>query len=147
MSDRQNGPSSKVYALSCTDYEWEEVRERANRRGTSISRYMVERALAVHPMRDSSSRLVLDEDEQREIYDRVAVIAERTLAGTDSPETVIGSLRNAIGFLVDEKMLDMVRSGRAGELGSILENLFGEEEAASILRRFHARMKRRGLLA
>ena len=36
-----------VHSLSCSDAEWERVRERADAAGLSISRYLVERAMTV----------------------------------------------------------------------------------------------------
>ena len=60
-----------VHSLSCTDTEWERVRERADAAGLSMSRYLVERALTVELPRDGDGkigpppRLVLSEGEQQ----------------------------------------------------------------------------------
>ena len=45
-----------VHSLSCTDTEWERVRERADAAGLSMSRYLVERALTVELPRDGTAR-------------------------------------------------------------------------------------------
>ena len=146
MSPRRGrGFTARVHSLSCTDDEWNRTKARAQRRGMSISRYMVERALNVDPRADPPPRLVLDESEQRDMHERIALIAERTLAGTGSSESIIRGLRNAVGFLVDTTMREIVRAGRAGEMRAILESLFGAGPASSIVERYHDRMKQGGL--
>ena len=82
---RRDRTRPKAYSLSCTDTDWGRVRVLAERKGLSISRYMVERGLTVDPETESEPppRLVLDEAEQRTLLDRVAAIAERTLEAGD----------------------------------------------------------------
>ena len=75
---RPRNPATMVHSLSCTDTEWERVRERADAAGLSMSRYLVERALTLELPRDGDGklrappRLVLSEGEQREMHDRIA---------------------------------------------------------------------------
>ena len=77
-----------VHSLSCTDTEWERVRERADAAGLSMSRYLVERALTVELPRDGDGkigpppRLVLSEGEQREMHDRIAHVFGRMSTGS-----------------------------------------------------------------
>ena len=77
---RPRNPATMVHSLSCTDADWERVRERADAAGLSISRYLVERGLTVALPRDGDGKvrpppwLVLEEAEQREMLDRIARI-------------------------------------------------------------------------
>ena len=130
----------KAYSLSCTDTDWGRVRVLAERKGLSISRYMVERGLTVNPETEPEPppRLVLDEAEQRTLLDRVAAIAERT-AEADSEEALLTRIRNSLSFLVDEAMRTMMREGREEELREMLTDLFGEQVAAATVDRFRAR--------
>ena len=94
---RRRGRSlPRAYSLSCTDSEWGSVRVLAERKGLSISRYMVECGLTVDPEAEPAPppRLVLDEAEQRALHDRVIAIAERTVpAGAD--DAVMTRVRNS----------------------------------------------------
>ena len=87
--------TARVHSLSCTDGEWNRTKARAQRRGMSISRYMVERALNVDPRAAPPPHLVLDESEQRDMHERIALITERTLAGTTAFATQLAPQRAA----------------------------------------------------
>ena len=143
---RKRRPPSKVHSISCTDAEWERVRVLAERRGMSISRYLVECGLNVDPTTEAPTppRLVLDEAEQRRLHDDVVRIAERT-AGAESEEAVMTRIRNALAFLVEVRMREMVRDAREYELKALLADLFGERMAAATVERLHARMATDGL--
>ena len=143
---RKRRPPSKVYSISCTDAEWERVRVLAERRGMSISRYLVEYGLNVDPTTEAPKppRLVLDEAEQRRLHDDVVRIAERT-AEAESEEAVMTRIRNALAFLVEVRMREMVRDAREYELKALLADLFGERMAAATAERLHARMATDGL--
>ena len=98
---KRRGALPKVWSLSCTDAEWERVRGRAARRGLSISRYLVERGLTVDlaaeaPAEAAPPGLALTAAEQRELYDRVALLAE-CMAGAGGTEG--RSLRDLPGLL------------------------------------------------
>ena len=54
---RPRNPATMVHSLSCTDTEWERVRERADAAGLSMSRYLVERALTVELPRDEDGKI------------------------------------------------------------------------------------------
>ena len=143
---RKRRPPPKVHSISCTDAEWERARVLAERRGMSISRYFVECGLNVDPTTEPPSppRLVLDEAEQRRLLDCVVGIAERT-AATDSEEAVLMRVRNALAFLVEVRMREMVRDAREYELKALLTDLFGERAAAATVERLNARMSTEGL--
>ena len=133
MSRRR--PPSRVYSLSCTDEQWETFRRLAAQRGVSISRYLVECALHgdPHAEPDPSPGLVLDETEQRALYEAVHQIAERTAA--ESHSALLTRIRNALALLVELAMRDMAREGREAELRAVLTGLFGEHAAAATLKR------------
>ena len=54
---RRRNPATMVHSLSCTDAEWERVRERADAAGLSMSRYLVERALTAELPRDGDGKI------------------------------------------------------------------------------------------
>ena len=143
---RKRRPPPKAHSISCTDAEWERVRVLAERRGLSISRYFVECGLNVDPTTEPPAppRLVLDEAEQRRLYDSVVRIAERT-AAAESEEAVLMRIRNALAFLVELKMRKMVRDAREYELKALLTDLFGERAAAATVERLNARVDADGL--
>lgn len=138
---RKRGPPPRAHSISCTDAEWERVRVLAERRGLSMSRYFVECGLNVDPTTEAPKppRLVLDEAEQRRLYDSVAGIAERT-AEAESEEAVLTRIRNALAFLVELRMREMVRDAREYELKGFLTDLFGERSAAATVERLQSRM-------
>ena len=143
---RKRRPPAKVHSISCTDAEWERARVLAERRGLSISRYFVECGLNVDSTTESPKppRLVLDEAEQRRLHDSVVEIAERTSAA-ESEEAVLMRIRNALVFLVELRMREMVRDAREYELKALLTDLFGERAVAATVERLNARMDVEGL--
>ena len=138
---RRDRTRPKAYSLSCTDTDWGRVRVLAERKGLSISRYMVERGLTVNPETEPEPppRLVLDEAEQRTLLDRVAAIAERTVEA-EMDEALLARIRNSLAFLAEETMRTMMREGRGEELREMLTDLFGEQVAAATVDRLRARM-------
>ena len=138
---RKRRPPPRAHSISCTDAEWERVRVLAERRGLSMSRYFVECGLIVDPTTEAPRppRLVLDEAEQRRLHDSLVRIAERT-AASDSEEAVLTRIRNALAFLVEARMREMVRDTREYELKALLTDLFGERAAAATVERLNARM-------
>ena len=138
---RKRRPPPRAHSISCTDAEWERVRVLAERRGLSMSRYFVECGLNVDPTTEAPKppRLVLDEADQRSLHDTVVQIAERT-AAADSEEAVLMRIRNALAFLVEARMREMMRDAREYELKALLTDLFGERAAAATVERLNARM-------
>ena len=138
---RKRRPPPRAHSISCTDDEWERVRVLAERRGLSMSRYFVECGLTVDPSTEAPKppRLVLDEAEQRRLLDSVVQVAERE-AVADSEEAVLMRIRNALAFLVEARMREMMRDAREYELKALLTDLFGERAAAATVERLNARM-------
>ena len=143
---RKRRPPSKVHSISCTDAEWERVGVLAERRGMSISRYLVECGLNVDPTTEAPKppRLVLDEAEQRRLHDSVIQIVARTVEA-ESEDAVMTLIRNALNVLVEVRMREMVRDAREYELKALLIDLFGERSATATVERLHARMGSDGL--
>ena len=140
---RPRAPATMVHSLSCTDLDWERVRERADAAGLSISRYLVGRALTVELPRDGDGkvrpppRLVLEESEQRAMHDRIARIAERMSTGSDEEDrSELFDTTRSVSFLHSMAMLEMVRDGRTRQLTALIAKPFGEEYAARIVEGF-----------
>ena len=146
MMRRKRRAPPRAHSISCTDAEWERVRVLAERRGLSMSRYFVECGLNVDPTTEAPAppRLVLDEAEQRRLHDSLVRIAERT-AEAESEEEVLTRIRNALAFLVELRMREMVRDAREYELKALLADLFGERAAATTVERLNERMDTEGL--
>ena len=130
----------RAYSLSCIDSDWGRVRVLAERKGLSISRYMVECGLTVDPQAEPvpPPRLVLDEAEQRALLGHVTAIAERTVSA-EAEEALMIRVRNSLAFLAEEAMRTMMREGREEELRTLLIDLFGEQAAAATIDRLRAR--------
>ena len=150
---RRRSPATMVRSLSCTDVEWERVRERADAEGQSMSRYLVERALTVELPRDGDGRigppprLVLSEGEQHEIHERIARIIGRMSTGSSEEDpSILARLRNSVGLVTSAAMFDLVREGRTRQLIALLAEVLGEEEAARTAERFVAWARRQRLL-
>ena len=137
---RRDRSRPRANSLSCTDTDWGRVRVLAERKGLSISRYMVERGLTVDPETEPEPppRLVLDEAEQRTVLGHVTAIAERTVEA-ETDEVVMTRVRNSLAFLAEETMQTMMREGREEELREMLTDLFGEQVAAATVDRLRAR--------
>ena len=136
---RPRAPATMVHSLSCTDLDWERVRERADAAGLSISRYLVQRALTVELPRDGDGkvrpppRLVLEESEQRAMHDRIARIAERMSTGSDEEDrSELYHTTRAVSFLHTMAMLEMVRDGRTRQMTALMAKPYGEKYAAGI---------------
>ncbi|MDE0380893.1 MAG: hypothetical protein OXI20_16780 [Rhodospirillales bacterium] len=112
----------------------------AERKGLSISRYMVECGLTVDPQAEPvpPPRLVLDEAEQRALLGHVTAIAERTVSA-EAEEALMIRVRNSLAFLAEETMRTMMREGREEELRTLLIDLFGEDAAVASVDRLRVR--------
>ena len=130
----------RAYSLSCTDSDWGRTRVLAERKGLSISRYMVECGLTVDPQTEPvpPPRLVLDEAEQRALLGHVTAIAERTVSA-EAEEALMIRVRNSLAFLAEETMRTMMREGREEELRTLLIDLFGEDAAVASVDRLRVR--------
>ena len=148
---RSRNPATMVHSLSCTDTEWERVRERADAAGLSMSRYLVERALTVELPRDGDGkigpppRLVLSEGEQQQIHDRIERIYARMSTGSaEEDRSILAQLDTSVSLLAREAMLDLVRDGRTRQMIALLAVHLGEEDAARIAERFVAWARKQG---
>ena len=142
-----------VRSLSCTDVEWERVRERADAEGQSMSRYLVERALTVELPRDGDGRigppprLVLSESEQREMHERIARIIGRMSTGSSEEDrSILAQLRDSVWLVTTAAKFDLVREGRTRQMIALLAEILGEEEAARNAERFVAWARKQRLL-
>ena len=150
---RPRNPATMVHSLSCTDTEWERVRERADAAGLSMSRYLVERALTLELPRDGDGkigpppRLVLSEGEQREMHDRIVHVFGRMSTGSGEEDgSVLARLDSSVSLLARAAMLDLVRDGRTRQMIALLAEQYGEEKAVRIAERFVAWARKQGLI-
>ena len=145
MRRKRRTTSPMVRTISCPDTDWERVRKRANAAGMSMSQYVVSKALSVELTVGADDRprfpprLVLTEEDQTLIRDRIALIAKRMAEPEDL--TDLGKLRKRVNFILAATMNDMVQNGRARELTLILMDLFGPEEGERIAGKFLARRR------
>ena len=142
-----------VRSLSCTDVEWERVREKADAAELSMSRYLVERALTAELPRDGDGRigppprLVLSEGEQREMHERIERIhATMSTGSSEEDRSILARLRDSVWLVTKAAMFDLVREGRTREMIALLAKHHGEEEAARIAERFVAWARKQRLL-
>ena len=115
------------------------MRERAGAAGLSISRYLVERALTVELPRDGDGelreppRLVLSENEQREMHDRIAHVFERMSTGAvEKDASLLAQMNDRVAVVARSAMLDLVRDGRTRQMVALLVEVFGEEDGTRI---------------
>ena len=143
-----------VHSLSCTDTEWERVRERADAAGLSMSRYLVERALTVELPRDGDGkigpppRLVLSEGEQQRDArpDRTRVYGRMSTGSAEEDRSVLARLNSSVLLLARAAMLDLVRGGRTRQMIALLAEQYGEEKAVRVAERFVAWARKKGLI-
>ncbi|MDE0390685.1 MAG: hypothetical protein OXI57_01285 [Rhodospirillales bacterium] len=142
-----------VRSLSCTDVEWERVREKADAAGLSMSRYLVERALTVELPRDGDGRigppprLVLSEGDQREMHERIAQIIGRMSTGSSEEDrSILAKLRDSVWLVTTAAKFDLVREGRTRQMIALLAEILGEEEAARTAEQFVTWARKQRLL-
>ena len=76
-------------------------------------------------------------------HDSAVRIAERT-AAAESEKALMTRIRNALAFLVELAMREMVLDAREYEVKALLSDLFGQRAAAATIGRLHARMSTGG---
>ena len=142
MTARRPGERLRL-TISCSDLDWERSREIAERRGVSINEHMISAGLRVEldPKASSGPSLVLSEAEQRLLFDRVARMAETTLAAAGPRGNSIERLRQSVELLLMTVLRDMVRQGRDEELVPLLAEAFGPNHAPEIERQFRKWME------
>ena len=147
MARRRKPGRQKQHTISCRDVEWERVRSRAAAEDMSISRYLVARALEVEIITNAGGgrrvqpRLVLSEEEQVQIHDRQAQIAERVVV-PDSP-LEFERMQNRLKFLAQATADDMIQRGRARTMTAILVEILGEEQGTKVAAAYVDRARKR----
>ena len=118
-----------MHSISCTDLEWERIRERAERAGLRISPYIVKRGLAGKTDRPPS--LVLGEAEQRALHDRIARIEERVLGGARPDSNMLRDLRVRLTLLLVNMLVEHHAQDRDPRW--LLSEWLGEDKASEII--------------
>ena len=127
---------SKALSLSATDAEWAVVKEKAERRGLSISRYAVALVLGGWDARDGPA-LVLCGDEQREMFETVRAFRVLMGDGAQAP-SLIQDMQARVALLFDAWAIAMVRDGQREELRTILAARVDAANAERVVERIEA---------
>ena len=124
----------RSHSISCSQLDWERIRDRAREAGRPMSRYIVERALSARPAPEPGApeHLVLSAEEQRRLLESVLRMAE-LLSGAMVP-VADGrpGLPGAVRALFETKMDEMARTGRYREMKALLDTVIRDERAARI---------------
>lgn len=135
MSRRRRRPAKpppESLTLSATDADWAVVRANAERRGLSISRYVV--ALVLGGVGDAGDgpALALSADAQREMLETAQ--AFRALMG-DGHEALplIEDMHARVALLFDAWAVALVRDGRREALRAVLARRIGAVEAGRVV--------------
>ena len=109
----------------------------------SINDHMISAGMTVQLDLEALSgpSLALSEAEQRLLFDRVTRMAESTLAAAGPRGNSIARLRQSVELLLMTVLRDMVRQGREDELGPLLAEAFGADDAPVIERQFRKWMQ------
>ena len=139
MSRRRRRPKHppKSLSLSATDAEWAAVKEKAERRGLSISRYAVALVLGGGWDARDGPALVLSGDEQREMFEMVRGFRALMDDGAQAP-TLIADMQARVALLFDAWAIAMVRDGRRDELCDILSARVDAANAERVVERIEA---------
>ena len=109
----------KALSLSATDTDWAVVKEKAERRRLSISRYAVALVLGGGWDARDGPALVLDAREQREMFEAVRAFRALMGDGAQAP-TLIADMQARVALLFDAWAIAMVRDGRRDALRALL---------------------------
>ena len=134
-------PAPRVrFSISCTETEWERIREAAEARGVSINEHVISAGLsgALDAAPADTPVLALSEAEQRRLLERVDALAESMLSASGGS---IVRLRRSVETLLAATLEDMVREGRKDELLPLLTGVFGEEDARIVEAELLGRMR------
>ena len=126
---------SVSHSISCTPLEWERIRERAHGEGKPISRYLVQRALTMEPGEPapgSPPRMVLTEEEQQEMFLAVSTIAALLSEEMFQEDASSPNLPGRVRILFETKLDEMTRTGRYGQMKTLLAQVFEDEKASMI---------------
>ena len=124
---------SRHISISATDAEWETVREKADRRGLSIARYLlglVERDASEEDAgpRHEYPALALAKEEQREQLEALQEVRALMLEGEDAGP-LVRDMQERIAVMFAAWASAMAGSGRSEELRLALASVLGEERA------------------
>ena len=128
---------SKALSLSATDADWAVVKEKAERRGLSISRYVVVLVLGGGWDARDGPALVLCGDEQREMLETVRAFRVLMGDGAEAP-SLIADMQARVALLFDAWAIAMVRDGRREELRTILAARVDAANAERVVERIVA---------
>ena len=112
-------------SLSATDGEWAAVHGKAVRRGLSISRYLVSVALADLSAATMRPAPALDGRDERRLLEAIRGL-QPLLSEPDGPDAP--EMPERVAALLQAWLSALARSGRAGELRTLL----GKEDAERI---------------
>ena len=129
MSDTPPGMALMRLSVSATDEEWTFAAEQAERRGVSISRYLVDRALAKE---DAAAPGGGDERALLEVLRRLRALLPDGADGGLSRDGMLERLAAPFAAWACE----LAAAGRGVELGAALAPAIGEEKAARVAAAF-----------
>ena len=128
---RRPNPPPESLTLSATDADWAVVRDNAERRGLSNSRYVVALVLGRFDAPEEPA-LALSGDAQREMLETAR--AFRVLMGDEHEALpLIEDMQARVALLFDAWAVGMVRDGRRGELRDILTRRIGATSAEQVV--------------
>ena len=136
------------HSISCTPLEWERLRELAEREGKKVSRFIRDRMKERRRPRAGDAgggdEQVLTADEVRVMHEatvRAEALISRLAERSDPTSPDPGE---AIRFLFEARLDDMVRTGRHDAMKELLTSIVGPERAARIVRQVLKRNSTRG---
>ena len=124
---------SRHISISAMDAEWETVRNKADRRGLSIARYLlglVERDASEEDAgpRHEYPALALAKEEQREQLEALQEVRALMLEGEDAGP-LVRDMQERIAVMFAAWASTMAGAGRSEELRLALASVLGEERA------------------
>ena len=125
-------PPAKHLTISATDGEWETIRYFAELKGLSIARYLVGLARRNAAGHNDGPPLVLDDDEQVEILERLRQAAAHFDADGGA-KTLIADMQVRIATMFTLWARDRIDRGRGDDLREELARIAGEDQAAAIM--------------
>ena len=128
---RSRAPA-KHLTISATDAEWETIRYFAELKGLSIARYLVDLARRDAAGHNDGPPLVLDDEEQVEILERLRE-APTLLDTAGEAKSLIADMQARIAAMFTLWARDRIDRGRGDELREELARIVGEEQTATVM--------------
>ena len=129
---RRPTPPPESLTLSATDAEWAVVRNNAERRDVSISRYVVKLVLDGSRNAPDGPALALAGDEKREMLETVRSF-RAAIGDGEEASPLIEDMRVRVRLLFDAWAVGMVRDERRGELRDLLAARVGAAQAERVV--------------